>query len=214
MNQPGNMVVENKSSEKGDDDKITEESKKIWVIPSGTKIPVVLEDLIHSVHSKNGDEFTARTIEDLNIDGGLSLPANCQIGGKIVFLKALNPSNLTKEMVLSFDTMSDSNNHVFPISANVVAHGGVIHAKRGLQDIAVQTKPTVIPFVSGMGISYQGVQKATKARPAPRPAQFDESELPRGATILLITKTQKIDLRPGDEIKIELSEDLKIPRSE
>ena len=47
----------------------------VRIVPSGTKIPIVMDTAVDSDTSQEGDEFSARTVEDLTIDGTTVIPA-------------------------------------------------------------------------------------------------------------------------------------------
>ena len=55
----------------------------VRIVPSGTKIPIVMDTAVDSDTSQEGDEFSARTVEDLTIDGTTVIPAGSIIRGRI-----------------------------------------------------------------------------------------------------------------------------------
>jgi hypothetical protein len=198
----------------------------IRVVPSGTKIPIIMDTAVDSDTSQEGDEFSARTGEDLNIDGNTVVPAGSIIKGRIAQLNA--PKNLGRSgsVALKFDTVTTPDNRQIPLVANLVARGGVVHAKRGMKDIALDTTTLAVPLLIGAAIGLlagsssnsttttssdgltTGSSKINKGEAAMIGAGVG---LAVGVAILLIKKGKKVDVRPGDELKIELAEDLRMP---
>jgi hypothetical protein len=198
----------------------TEEKKVlqgyIRVVPSGTKIPIIMDTAVDSDTSQEGDEFAARTGEDLNIDGSTVVPAGSVIKGRIAQINAPKSLNRSGSVALKFDTVTTPDNRQIPIVANLVARGGVVHARRGLKDIAMDTGTFMAPTVIGLGIGVlaggSGGSGSSghigRAGGALIGAGVGAAV---GVAILCIKKGKKIDVRPGDELKIELAEDLRMP---
>jgi hypothetical protein len=186
----------------------------IRVVPSGTKVPIIMDTAVDSDTSQEGDEFAARTAEDLNIDGTTIVPAGSVIKGRIAQLNSPRHLNRSGSVALKFDTVTTPDNRQIPIVANIVARGGVVHAKRGLKDIAMDTGTFALPTTVGLGIgvlaggSSNGSSGIGRAGGALIGAGIGAGI---GIAILLAKKGKKVDVRPGDELKIELAEDLRMP---
>lgn len=196
----------------------------IRVVPSGTKVPIIMDTAIDTDTSQEGDEFAARTSEDLEIDGQTVVPAGSIIKGRIAALNAPRNLNRSGSVALKFDTVTTPDNRQIPLVANLVARAGVVHARRGLKDIAMDTGTVALPVALGLGIGVlaggasnnnnnnsssgsnkKGVDAATGALIGAGVG------LAVGVAILCIKKGKKVDVRPGDELKIELAEDLRMP---
>jgi hypothetical protein len=193
----------------------------IRVVPSGTKIPIIMDTAVDTDTSQEGDEFAARTSEDLLIDGATVVPAGSVIKGRIAQLNS--PKNLGRSgsVALKFDTVTTPDNRQIPLVANLVARGGVVHARRGVKDIAMDTGTLVLPAAIGIGIGAL----AGGASNNNTTNRNSSSHLGRGGgamigagiglgvgvIILAVKKGKKVDVRPGDELKIELAEDLRMP---
>jgi hypothetical protein len=191
----------------------------IRVVPSGTKIPIIMDTAVDTDTSQEGDEFAARTSEDLNIDGNTVVPAGSVIKGRIAQLN--NPKSMGRSgsVALKFDTVTTPDNRQIPIVANLVARGGVVHARRGLKDIALDTGSIAIPTALGIGIgALAGSANSSSGSGSSSHINKGSAALIGagvgvgiGVAILLIKKGKKVDVRPGDELKIELAEDLRMP---
>jgi hypothetical protein len=181
------------------------------VVPSGTKFPIVMDTAVDSDTSQEGDEFSARTSEDLSIDGQTVVPAGSIIKGRIAALNAPRRLNRTGSVALKFDTITTPDNRQIPLVANLVAHGGVVHARRGLKDIAIDATEFTLPAVAGLGIGLIAGTKSSSIGAGGGAVIGAGVGVVVGAAILLAKKGKKIDVRPGDELKVELAEDLRMP---
>ena len=193
----------------------------IRVVPTGTKIPIVMDTAVDSDTSQEGDEFSARTSEDLTIDGSTVVPAGSIIKGRIATLNAPRALNRSGSVALKFDNITTPDNRQIPLVATIVARGGVVHARRGMKDIAIDTGTVALPFVAGLAIgalagnssnnnnstnnSSSGMSKGAAA------ALGAGIGLAVGIAVLCAKKGKKIEVRPGDELKIELAEELRMP---
>lgn len=192
----------------------------IRVVPSGTKVPIIMDTAIDTDTSQEGDEFAARTSEDLTIDGSTVVPAGSVIKGRIAGLNAPRSLNRSGSVALKFDTVTTPDNRQIPLVANLVARGGVVHARRGLKDIAIDTGTFALPTALGLGI---GVLAGSAKGGSNSDGSSSKMNAGTGAligagvgaavgvAILCIKKGKKVDVRPGDELKIELAEDLRMP---
>ncbi len=185
----------------------------IRVVPSGTKIPIIMDTAIDSDTSQEGDEFSARTAEDLTIDGGIVVPAGSVIKGRIAQLNAARRFDRSGSVALKFDTVTTPDNRQIPIVANIVAHGGVVHARRGMKDIAIETSMVTLPTVVGLGVGVlAGAASKSSSIGAGGGALIGAAVgVAVGAVVLMAKKGKRVDVRPGDELKIELGEDLRMP---
>lgn len=200
----------------------------VRVVPSGTKIPIIMDTAIDTDTSQEGDEFAARTGEDLNIDGTTVVPAGSIIKGRLAQLNGPRALNRGGSVALKFDTVTTPDNRQIPIVANLVARAGVVHARRGLKDIAFDTGSVVLPTAIGLGIGLMATRnygKVTSTGTNNNGTTTTKGGLPPatgavigatvgaviGIAILCSKKGKKVDVRPGDELKIELAEDLRMP---
>jgi Bacterial conjugation TrbI-like protein len=195
---------------KGDSNKVLQ--GYVRVVPSGTKIPIIMDTAVDSDTSQEGDEFSARTSEDLTIDGTTVVPAGSTIKGRIATLNA--PRHLVRSgsVALKFDTVTTPDNRQIPLVANLVARGGVVHAKRGLKDVAIDAGIFALPTAIGLGIGIiAGNSSSSSISPGGAALIGAGVGAAVGLAVLLAKKGKKVDVRPGDELKIELAEDLHMP---
>lgn len=200
----------------------------VRVVPTGTKIPIIMDTAIDTDTSQEGDEFAARTGEDLNIDGTTVVPAGSIIKGRLAQLNGPRALNRGGSVALKFDTVTTPDNRQIPIVANLVARAGVVHARRGLKDVAFDTGTIALPVAIGLGIGLMATRnygKVTSTGTNNNGTSTTKGGLPPatgavigatvgaviGIAILCSKKGKKVDVRPGDELKIELAEDLRMP---
>jgi hypothetical protein len=149
------------------------------------------------------------------------VPAGSIIKGRIAQMNAPKHLDRSGSVALKFDTVTTPDNRQIPLVANLVSHGGVVHAKRGLKDIAIDSSTVLVPFVLGLGIgALAGNSSSTSSTTTTSSSSVSKGEaaaigaaigLVVGVAILCAKKGKKVDVRPGDELKIELAEDLRMP---
>jgi hypothetical protein len=183
----------------------------VQVVPSGTKIPIIMDTAVDSDTSQEGDEFSARTAEDLTIDGTTVIPAGSIIRGRIATINTPKHLDRSGSVALKFDTVTTPDNRQIPLVANLVARGGVVHARRGLKDVAIDTSITVLPALVGLGIGAVAGNSSSSVGVGGGALIGVGVGAVVGVAILLAKKGKKVDVRPGDELKIELAEDLHMP---
>lgn len=198
----------------------------VKVVPTGTKIPIIMDTAVDSDTSQEGDEFAARTSEDLSIDGSTVVPAGSIIKGRIAQLNAPKALNRSGSVGMKFDSITTPDQRSIPIVANLVARGGVVHAKRGLKDVAFDTGAVSLPVLAGLGIGFLAGGSSNSSTTSGS-TNNNNSKIGRGGgaligagvgiavgvAILLAKKGKKVEVRPGDELKIELAEELRMPET-
>lgn len=185
----------------------------IRVVPSGTKLPIIMDTTVDSDTSQEGDEFSARSAEDLAIDGAVVVPAGSIIKGRIAQINPPRHLNRSGSVALKFDTVTTPDNRQIPIVANLVARGGVVHARRGLKDIAIDCGVVTLPVAAGLGIGLIAGNSGSNNSVGAGGGALIGAGIGAavGLAILLSKKGKKVDVRAGDELKIELAEDLRMP---
>lgn len=183
----------------------------VRVVPSGTKIPIIMDTAVDSDTSQEGDEFEARTAEDLTIDGQIAVPAGSIIKGRIAQLNAPRHLNRSGSVALKFDTVTTPDNRQIPLVANLVARGGVVHARRGMKDIAMDVGTFSLPTAAGVAIGAIAGGSSSGLGVAGGTLIGAGVGVAVGVAVLLAKKGKRVDVRAGDEMKIELAEDLHMP---
>jgi len=183
----------------------------VRVVPTGTKISIIMDTAVDSDTSQEGDEFSARSAEDLTIDGTAVVPAGSIIRGRIATLNAPKHLNRSGSVALKFDSVTTPDNRQIPLVANLVARGGVVHARRGLKDIAIDTGTFALPTAVALGIGAVAGHSSSSVGVGGGALIGAAVGAAIGVAILMAKKGKRVDVRPGDELKIELAEDLHMP---
>ncbi len=183
----------------------------VRVVPSGTKMAIIMDTAVDSDTSQEGDEFTARTAEDLTIDGATVVPAGSIIRGRIMTLNAPKHLNRSGSVALKFDSVTTPDNRQIPLVANLVARGGVVHARRGIKDVAIDTATFTLPTAVALGIGAVAGHSSSSVGVGGGALIGAGIGAAIGVAILLAKKGKRVDVRPGDELRIELAEDLHMP---
>lgn len=178
-------------------------------IPAHTIIPIVFNWTVNSETTQDGDEFLAKTTEDQTIDGHVVLPAGSIIKGKSSLVKSPLRVKGKNSIELKFETVTTPNKIQSPIVARVVAHNGIVHIQRGARTISIPA--AVLPVTRSPLICTWSNQRSTHKDPSlyrqPKPMS-----VPNGlqTQILLSTRAKGFAILPGDEVKIELVEGLRM----
>jgi hypothetical protein len=194
---------------------------KILVIPSGTKLRVALCSSVNSDTNQDGDDFTARTVEDESIDGQNAVPSGSSVQGKIIFPFELRQSIFSKTIALRFEKITVRNQQV-SVDANVVAHGGMLRVWRDHEQFLVLTTFLTPGSKDSVYIGRRdnhfkpprfAIMQVPKSKRHSNTKQISDffSGPEIGTMVLPAQGKQKIDFRPGDQFTIELSKDLHVP---
>ena len=87
-------------------------------IPSGTELDVRLQNTLNSGTAQVEDRFEATTLNDLIVDGRVSIPAGSVMRGVITSVEPATRTNRTAKMAVSFDQVT-VNGRAYPIRGTV-----------------------------------------------------------------------------------------------
>jgi hypothetical protein len=134
----------------------------IRVVPKDTKLPIMLDTVVDSDTAKDGDEFSATSLQDLTIDGATVVPKGSAIKGRIYCHKC---STRLTALELKFESLTSPGNLPIPLIAHLVTHGGIVKVHRGLKDLTVEIKMDtgVVSLGVKMGGAPVGLQPANKS---------------------------------------------------
>ncbi len=185
-------------------------------IPAHTKIRIIFDSRLNSESTQDGDEFSARTDEDLTIDGQNALPAGSIIKGRYSRIKPIKQLKGSNFIQLKFENLSSSAAPIvqIPFVAHLVEHGGLLHVRRGPRDIAIHCT-SYAPILFGRQIgSHSQPDKKWRHRDESLYIQHVPT-IPLGvqppSDVLFADKGKTFELRTGDELKIDLAEALRLP---
>ncbi len=159
-------------------------------IPAQTKFRVLMSAPLNTDTVQEGDKFLAKTSEDLSVDGVVALPANCLVEGVISNVKRNRYVSTPTQLKINSVTVPEGLS--IPLVANIVNHGGMARLRRGHMEIAFQaSRPYPGCFIGAV----------------PENLRLQDFNV----TNLSAKRNQHIDLQVGDELTIELAEELRVP---
>lgn len=150
------------------------------VICDSTKIPVVLDDSLDSVHLTDKQTIRAHVKDDILVDGKVCIPANTICLGRVV----KDANHTGREYTLDFDQLSFSNGSTITLSAIPRVRGSVVKVKRNLQEFALTAAEGRIPT--------------------------DNHALTKRVAIITGSRLVPPDLNAGDEIVLNVCRDIKL----
>ena len=182
------------------------------LVVAGTKIPIVMASAVNSATGMEGDEFLAKIAVDVVVDGSIALPAGAVIKGRIGCLGA--PDCFKRRYVeLHFDYVASRDNQDIPLAAIVVTRAGIAHVHRGLKDIAIAVKAASAPVALGTATSYNP-KDASRRKNRITTKEEAAKDVSAGWTVGTIAPVavtgKEVDLKVGDELRIELTKDLRM----
>ncbi|MBS1953350.1 MAG: hypothetical protein JST89_04135 [Cyanobacteria bacterium SZAS-4] len=156
-------------------------------IPAQTKVRIVFETPLNSETSKPEDKFSVRTLEPMTeINGYVVFPEGSVIKGTVVQANGwASGQSISQKGILQlrFDSIEATGIAAMPVVAKLASHGGVIHYIR-----------------NGDNLSYD--------------TATESPHMPTLLTSAFIAKKGKvIDVKVGDQFKLEFLEGLKVKRS-
>ncbi len=83
--------------------------------------------------------------------------------------------------------------------------GGVVHARRGLKDIAIDTGTFALPTAVALGIGAVAGHSSSSVGTGGGALIGAAVGAAIGIAILMAKKGKRVDVHPGDELKIELA---------
>ncbi len=186
-------------------------------VPAGTKISISMNADFSSSKSVTRSLFSASTINEVSCDGKTAIPIGAQIDGTIVV--SMPDLSGTRTVTMLFDTISIPNLDRLAIATDLVPHGGVVHIKRGLKDIAIPADyelPTLTDCLGNTGgpAHASGQQRAShKALNSGQMTKQPSTDAnDRDKVRLIARKNLPVNMMKGDEIKIQLMQDLVVPQ--
>ena len=175
-------------------------------VPSGTKLKIIVESPIFEETSKAGDEFAAKIAEDIVIDKNVVIPTASTVTGKITEINLARRLHKAGTVGIEFNNLTTPDGRQIPIVATVLTRSGLLkgryNAKRGL--IAGATILTPVAAGLGAGLAAEG-----SAVGAGIGAVLGAIA---GLGLFTFQKGNKVDIKAGDELKIELTEDALVPQ--
>lgn len=162
----------------------------VEVVPTGTKIPVVLDADFDSTAAFVGQRISLRVYGD----PPSSLLVGATVNGR---LTKIEHSNFSSAYWIEFSEIVLRDQPPKLLTAQAVLHGGVLHLLRADNEIKVAADPHRTGCYFGVGHVLSKEEQA-------KMAEYYRS------TILFTKKNRSIQFFRGDKLKLELCDDLRL----
>ena len=177
-------------------------------IPSGTKINLILETPIDEITSRIDDEITAKTSEDVIIDGNTVVSAGSTVVGKISEINPAKRLHKSGSIRIEFKNLALSDGRQIPIVANVLTRSGLIKGKYTKKTALISGATIVAPAAAGFGAGLA-------AEGSPVGGTIGAAlGLLAGVALFAFQRGNMIDIKAGDELEIELVEEALLPKAD
>lgn len=103
-------------------------------IPSGTKVPAVLDKSVDSRKCKQGDEVVAKTTQDVMSNGKVIIPKNSRLIGHVTEASATANGSSDSKLGIVFDKAMLRNGSTVPMQARIQALAAPVVSATSLPD--------------------------------------------------------------------------------
>lgn len=186
---------------------IEEEVLKGYVskIPSGTKIKVIVETPLDEETINVDDEFVAKTSEDIIVDGEVVVPVGSSVVGVVSEVNLAKRLHRAGSIRIEFKSIKKPDGIEAPIVASVLTHSGLLKGKLTPKKALLNTATVAAPAAAGAGagIAAEGSGLGLVVGAA--------LGLLGGLALFAYQRGNKVDIKAGDELKIELTEEALVP---
>lgn len=185
---------------------------KFITVPSGTHLPLVLQNSIHTRSAKRGDQVYFETIYPITLENRVVIPAGSFVRGSLTEVKRSGRVKGRAEIHVRFDVLTLPNGYTVPLSATVTsAMGrGEEHSKEGTvvgegskgQDVGTVATTTATGTVIGAAAGGgRGAGIGTGAGAA------------AGLAAILLTRGREVELPRGSTLDVVLNRPLMLEAS-
>ena len=174
-------------------------------VPGGTKLKIILETPIDELTSMVDDEITARTAENIEIDGKVVIPAGSTVVGKISETSLAKRLHKAGTVRVEFKNLTMPDGRQVPILASVLTHSGLIKGKYNKKRALIAGATFLGPAAAGFGAGLAAEGSLVGAGIGALVGTL------AGVGLFTFQKGNMVDLKSGDELSIELIEEALVP---
>ena len=167
------------------------------VIPAGTSVVASLQTTVATDVNHNGDPFTATTTAPIVVSGRTVVPAGAKVQGALRNVEASGRVKGRAQMSLSFEQIADAQGKMHAIHAAPLNLKAESETKSDAEKIAAGAVAGAI-----IGGIIEGKKGAAIGGAAGAGA---------GTIVMLATKGDDIELRPGQQLNIEFTQPASLP---
>lgn len=177
-------------------------------VPVGTKLKIILETPVDEITSMVDDEIVARASENIEIDGMVIIPAGSTVVGKISEINSAKRLHKAGSVRIEFKNLTMPDGREIPILASVLTHSGLIKGKYTKKAALISGATILGPAAAGFGAGLAAEGSLVGAGIGATVGTL------AGLGIFAFQKGNMVDLKSGDELNIELTEDALVPSNE
>ncbi len=174
-------------------------------VPGGTKLKLILETPIDEITSMADDEVTARIAENIEIDGKVVIPAGSTVVGKISEINLAKRLHKAGSVRIEFKNLTMPDGRQVPIIASVLTHSGLIKGKYTKKTALIAGATILGPAAAGFGAGLAAQGDLVGAGIGAIVGTL------AGVGLFSFQKGNMVDLKSGDELSIELTEEALVP---
>ena len=167
------------------------------VIPAGTSVVAALQTVVSTDVNQNGDQFTATTTAPIVVSGRTVVPSGAKVLGALRNVEASGRVKGRAQMSLSFEQIADAQGRMHPIHAQPLNLKAESETKSDAEKIAAGAIAGAI-----IGGIIEGKKGAAVGGAVGAGA---------GTVVMLATKGEDIELRPGQQLNIQFTQPASIP---
>lgn len=174
-------------------------------VPGGTKLRIFVETPLDEITNKAGDEFTARVAEDIIIDSKVVVPLGSTVVGTISEINPAKRLHKAGSVRIEFKGLTTPDGRQLPIVASVLSRSGLLKGRFTPKKALLAGATLAVPAAVGVGAGLVadgsplgvGIGAALGAL--------------AGIALYSFQRGNMVDIKAGDELNIELTEDALVP---
>ena len=174
-------------------------------VPGGTKLKIILETPIDEITSMVDDEVSARTAENIEVDGKVVIPAGSTVVGKISEINLAKRLHKAGTVRIEFKNLTMPDGRQVPILASVLTHSGLIKGKYTKKTGLIAGATLLGPAAAGFGAGLAAEGSLVGAGIGALVGTL------AGVGLFSFQRGNMVDLKSGDELSIELTEEALVP---
>lgn len=182
----------------------------VRVVPLGSELDVVLATEIEAGETVEGDKFFGKIIKDVMVDGQVVIPRGTVVHGVLSAMEGPKRAGRDGYITTRFDYLTTPDGREVPIEGNSTTRDS--KGKAAAKVVGRAAGYTAIGGVVGtvMALQLGGLAGAAASHGATLAGGAAIGGT-AGLTVAMLMKGKSVMLQPGAEMRVKLSEELKLP---
>jgi hypothetical protein len=182
----------------------------VRVVPPGAPLDLVLSTEIEAGETAEGDEFFGKIIKDVLVDGQLVIPRGTVMHGVLSTMQEPKRAGRNGYITTRFDYLTTPDGRKVSIEGNSTTRDS--KGKAAAKVVGRAAGYTAIGGVVGtvMALQFGGLAGAAASHGATLAGGAAIGGT-AGLTVAMLMKGKSVMLQPGAEMRVTLSEELKLP---